>query len=523
VLRSNLDAIGAGVLARGRVPDGVALEHPLPMGSGTPLGQHLRIERLVRLVDGRQLYLANNVDPLWAHKKCWHCGNRYNPNLAQACSYCGTPLREQRFLATVRHDRGRVRAWESWLELRIEHPAFSTPVAAFYRDGLPVTVFPYYGERLLADQPAPLPAAALVPIAHRLAVALQAAHAAGARLAPFELANIVIMPDGTARFADLEADEVLDEPALSRHPERPILNDVRRLCGLMLGLADPADAALAAFLRAGVEGHHGPPRRFCQAIEHLHPDLAPEADEPRHAAFSDVGLVRGHNEDAWGWRRVEGGVVYALSDGMGGLEDGAAAARLAVDAAIDKVAAGLHGSPPSEAYVKQLVSEGVRAANSAVLGAAAAARRKMGCALVVLLVTDGGDAVVAHAGDSRAYLRRGPTLRRVTLDHSLVQAMVERGTITDLEARTHPKRNVVLNFIGQDQEIDVDVTHFRTAPGDRWLLCTDGVWGELADQEIRYYLDNVPEPRRCVQAIVRDVLAVGARDNLTLVVVDPAA
>lgn len=518
---SNLDAIGAGALARGHMPDGVELEHPVPLPTGTALGQHLRIERLVRVVEDRQLYLANNVDPLWAHKKCWHCGNRYNPNRAQACSYCGTPLQEQRFMASVRHDRNSAAGWEAWLRLRVDHPAISKPVAGFYRDGKPVTVFAYYGESLLADQPSPVPAASLVPIAHRLGVALGAVHAAGVLLAPFTSCNVIIMPDGTARFIDLHARAVLGTKDLAHHSERPILADVRRLCAMLLRLADPDDTAFTAFLRSGVDGHHGPPRRFCAAIEQFHPKLVPQAFEPVHAGFSDIGLVRRRNEDHWGWRHLDAdATLYVVADGMGGHEKGEVASRLAVETVLDKVEAGLRTGTTNEGFLRQLLIDAVQAANAAICEAAGDRLRGMGSTLVALLLLPGGVAFVAHAGDSRAYLRRGPTLRQVTLDHSLVQAMVERGTITTGQARTHPKANVVLNFLGHEPQVDVDVEQVRTLKGDRWLLCSDGVWGQLADQEIRFSLDNWPEPRRVVRQIAREVLALGAKDNLTLIVVD---
>ena len=155
--RSNLDAIGAGSLARAEPIRGVRLEHPWPYAPSTPLGQHLRIERLVRVVEGRHFYLANNVDPLWRHKKCWKCGNRYNPGTAQSCTYCNAPLLERRFLASVRHDPGAADAWKRWMKLRLRHPVLVDASAAFLREGRPVTIYPYNGERLLVDQPAPLP------------------------------------------------------------------------------------------------------------------------------------------------------------------------------------------------------------------------------------------------------------------------------------------------------------------------------------------------------------------------------
>lgn len=517
---TKLEAIGAGTLARGQIPEGVKLEHPLPLRKGTALGQHLRIERLVRVVEGRQLYLANNVDPLWAHKKCWHCGNRYNPNVAQACSYCGTPLREQRFLASVRHDTS-TGGWESWLKLRLEHAAIATAVAAFYRDGLPVTVFPYYGESLLIDQPGPLPGPVLVPILHRLSTALGVIHEAGVRLAPFTLANVVIMPDRSPRFTDLEALEVLGASALARHPDRPIFEDVRTLCSLLLRLADPGDLELVRFLRAGVEGHHGPPKRLCAGIEQFYPKLVSAVEEPTHAGLSDVGLARATNEDAWGWRRLDGNATaYVVADGLGGQTGGAVAAKVAVNRVLDSLQDSLETGTTSEDALKRAVTDAIASANELLVGFNAKKGTQMGCTLAILLLATGGHAYVAHAGDTRIYLRRGPTLRRVTEDHSLVQAMVERGTVKPAEARTHPKANVLLNFVGQEEFVDIDVEVVRTLRGDRWLICTDGLWAELSDQEIRWELDNWSEPRRCVQKLVQGALDVGGKDNVTVMVID---
>lgn len=517
---TKLEAIGAGPLARGQIPEGVRLEHPVPLTRGTALGQHLRIMRLVRVVEGRQLYLANNIDPLWAHKKCWNCGNRYNPNVAQACSYCGTPLREQRFLASVRNSPGKG-SWESWLKLRIEHPAISSAVAAFYRSGLPVTVFPYYGESLLIDQPGPLPGPVLVPILHRLAVALGTIHEAGVWLAPFSLEHVVIMPDRSPRFTDLEAREVLGASALARHPERPILADVRHLCELFLRLADPVDLDLVRFLRSGAEGHHGPPKRLCAAIEQFFPKLVSAVDEPNHAGLSDVGLARAVNEDAWGWRRLDGNATaYVVADGLGGHDRGGEASRTAVDKVLVSLEQSLKNGTTGEEALKKALTNAVIAANQALLQLNDRYGSKMGCTVAVLLLVAGGHAFVAHAGDTRVYLRRGPTLRRVTEDHSLVQAMVERGKVSPTEARLHPKANVLLNFLGQETDVDIDVEVIRTLRGDRWLICTDGLWGELADQEIRWELDNWSEPRRCVQKLVQSAIDVGGKDNVTVMVID---
>jgi PPM family protein phosphatase len=517
--RSNLDLVGVGPLATGGVRP--SEDHPVVLPPGTALGQHLRIERLVRVTEDRQLYLVNNVDPLWQHQKCWACGERFNPDLARCCTFCGAPLRERRFLATVRRQRGRRPAWESLLNLRLDHPALARPVAAFYRDQHAVTVYPYHGERLLLDQPSPLPPAVIVPIARGLAVALGALHDAGVRLERFGSDRIAIMPDGTARFHDLEARSILSPEDLAHHPDRPLLADVRHLCNLLMERADPEDGPLFAFLDEGRTGHHGPPRRFLAALERARGELVTATREPHHAGYTDLGLGRSRNEDTWGWRRVgEDTMLYVVADGMGGHDRGDVAARITVDLVLQLITRGLHDARRSEQGTEDLVREAVEQANAAVLDEGVALEGRMGATLVVLLLQPGGRAVLAWAGDARIYRMRQGRLERMTTDHSLVQAMVERGTLAPEDARSHPRANVVLTFVGQDAEIDVDVETHETTVGDRWLLCTDGVWGQVEEAQLAAHLSNWTEPRRCVQRLVREAYAAGGRDNATAVVVD---
>ena len=95
-----VEAIGAGTRALGD-PD-PSVPNPSPFGSDVPIGQHLRVERLVRITEERLLYLANNIGPKWSRRKCWACGNKYSPNTAQCCTYCRTPLQDLRFLISAR-------------------------------------------------------------------------------------------------------------------------------------------------------------------------------------------------------------------------------------------------------------------------------------------------------------------------------------------------------------------------------------------------------------------------------------
>jgi len=519
--RSNLDAIGAGALARSEPVRGVRLEHPVPYPSSTPLGQHLRIERLVRIVEGRHLYLANNVDPLWRHKKCWKCGNRYNPGKAQSCTYCNAPLLERRFLASVRHDGSRAEPWKDWMRLRLEHPTLIGPSAAFLREGRPVTIYPYHGERLLLDQPAPLPPGILVALLHRVATGLGALHDAGVHLAGLDASHVLIMPDGSARLSDLEVEGIVDPKELLRHPDRPVLRDVRDLCRMMLRYVDPDDVNIVKFLDDGVAGRHGPPRRLRRALEVHHDRLAEDVEDHDHAAFSDLGLTRRRNEDTWGWRRIDDrSIVYVVADGMGGHDRGEVASAMTVDKVLSTVTEGVRAGRTAADFLKGLLVKAVEQANAAVVAESKGQSRAMGATVVAMLVLDGKTGFLAHAGDARAYQLRGGKLRPLTTDHSMVQAMVERGKITPAEARTHPKANVILNYVGQDPEIDVDTSEVRLLRGDRILLCSDGLWGELDDDEITAHLNTWRRPRRAVQRMVQDAYQGGGKDNVTAVLVD---
>ena len=98
--------------------------------------------------------------------------------------------------------------------------------------------------------------------------------------------------------------------------------------------------------------------------------------------------------------------------------------------------------------------------------------------------------------------------------------MVERGTLKPEEARNHPKANVILNYVGQDPENDVDVQEVRLLKGDRIVLCSDGQWGELEDREMEAHLLSWKAPRRAVQRMVQDAYLGGGKDNITVVVLD---
>lgn len=518
--KSNLDTIGVGPFQfANQVPQEIMEQFGIYAPS-TPFGQHLRVERVVRFLPGRRLYLASNVDPLWRHRKCWNCGNKYNPNLAQSCSYCNVPLREQRFLASVREPVSDPRAWTRWMNLRLQHGSWISPSAAFLRDGRPVTIYPYNGECLLVDSPAPLQPGSLLLMMQRLAQGLQMLHDSGVWLGDFDASNVLVMPDGSARFSDLPVRGVLQPDALSKLPERPLLRDVRRLCEVISRFADPDDEPLMSFLKQGIDGKHGPPRNIVRVLQQRANDLAVDYEVMSHAGFTDLGLIRSRNEDSWGWRRINDDVMaYVVSDGMGGLDRGDVASRVTVQTMLDTMERGVLSGRNRSESLRNLMKTAVEAANTEVLRHSSD-EEQAGATVVGLLINEANQAYLVHVGDSRAYLFRDGALHALTKDHSMVQAMVERGKMTREEARVHPQSNVILSFVGQGQDIDIEVQEVGLKKGDRLLLCSDGLWGEMPDAEIAYHLSQPDSPGAIIQRLVKGAYMAGGKDNIAVIVVD---
>jgi hypothetical protein len=128
--------------------------------------------------------------------------------------------------------------------------------------------------------------------------------------------------------------------------------------------------------------------------------------------------------------------------------------------------------------------------------------------------------VVVNVGDSRTYVRRSGRLRRVTVDHSYVQELVSTGHITEMEARNHPRRNIVTRALGIEPSVKVDTWVLPLVRGDRYVLCSDGLVDEVDDDEINSVLATVADPQEAAEALVLLANHHGGRDNTTVVVVD---
>lgn len=227
-----------------------------------------------------------------------------------------------------------------------------------------------------------------------------------------------------------------------------------------------------------------------------------------YAGLTDVGRVRAHNEDAV----LLEPPLFAVADGLGGHEAGEVASGIAVQALVE--------AAPAHADAKAL-GRAVRAANREVIKAAREGRGRegMGTTLTTAVV-EGGRIVVAHVGDSRAYLLHGDTLERVTRDHSMVADMIEQGTLTEEASRTHPHRSVITRALGTDPNMYADTYEVDAQPGDRLLLCSDGLTGMLTDDRIAEVLGAYGDPELAARMLVDAANEAGGHDNISVVVVD---
>lgn len=232
---------------------------------------------------------------------------------------------------------------------------------------------------------------------------------------------------------------------------------------------------------------------------------------------TDVGRVRRTNEDA----AYVGRRVWAVADGMGGHAAGEVASALAVQAMRELDAA-------DGVLSRERVIEAVEHANDLLLARAHEQRmaRGMGTTLTgVALVEEAGDEwlCVFNVGDSRVYRLSDRGLGQVTTDHSEVAELVAEGLITPAQARIHPLRNIVTRFIGGLWAPKVDTWLVRPRVGDRLLVCSDGLNGELTDACIEQVLEAHPDAQAAADALVKDALDSGGNDNVTVVVLDVGA
>jgi serine/threonine protein phosphatase PrpC len=237
----------------------------------------------------------------------------------------------------------------------------------------------------------------------------------------------------------------------------------------------------------------------------------------RAAMCSDPGRVRKQNQDACLLVTERG--LFAVADGIGGRPAGDVAARIALERLPGAVDRARRRSRPGR--LGSALAHAISELSTLVRSEAAADPRLdgMGTTLVFALVS-GNTAHLAHVGDSRAYLLRAAHLRRLTEDHSLAGEMARDGLLDAESASAHPLGHALTRAIGMPGSIRPEVREVDLAPGDRLLLCSDGLTKMVAEQEIGALLEARPEPSEACRALVDAANDAGGYDNISAVVVD---
>ncbi len=463
----------------------MASSRPEFLPNGTCLKERYTIEGLVRIVEGRFFYLAKADDA-------------------------------RLYLLSARWKLERFDAYMTFSSMNLQHPGIITPTDVFIHNDQLFSVIPYSSEGLLIDEVAPLSNERVLHLAQRLAGILAFLHSSGVHLHHLTNANIFVNPDGTVRLFDPEISHIDEDP--KKPSERS--SELRSLGELLRRFCNVDAEALADFLETVESGTYPTPAAFGRAVEQRFDAVAGIQYQPILAATTDVGLVRDLNEDNWGWSKLsKNAALYVVADGMGGHDGGEIASELAVRTICQVARERESLRKSSNEALENLLDESFQEANNTVKTNAEVKGTDMGTTLVCLLLLDEHKGFVANVGDSRAYLFRSDELSQISEDHSLVGKMVERGKLTKEEARIHPHSNILLRTVGTERNIDIDVFPVDLQSGDRVLLCSDGLWGEIPDEKIGDILLNNPDPRTAVRELVHAAHLGGGKDNVTVMVI----
>jgi len=233
----------------------------------------------------------------------------------------------------------------------------------------------------------------------------------------------------------------------------------------------------------------------------------------RSAARTEAGKVRARNEDAVLDRPQQG--LWVVADGMGGHQNGALASRLVVDSLAELPEAGDLSQRLTQ--LRRCLHELNRRLGQTLTVTAARPDPVIGSTVVALLAS-GARVVCVWAGDSRCYLWRAGRLYQLSRDHSLVQELIDAQQLTPEQAAGHPGAHALTRAVGAGERLELDILELEVLPGDTFLLCSDGLYQELAPQTLGAAL-SLPSAALALQRLFEQALQGPARDNLSAVVI----
>ncbi len=233
----------------------------------------------------------------------------------------------------------------------------------------------------------------------------------------------------------------------------------------------------------------------------------------KSAAVSHVGKIRSNNQDSG----YAGRYLFVVADGMGGHAGGDVASAIVVKRLTES---DREYTSPNDAEFA--LHSAILAANALLAETVFEHNELTGMGTTVSGIMRVGNSIaIAHIGDSRIYLLRDGELKQITADHTFVQRLVDSGRITQEEAAVHPRRSVLMRVLGDvDASPEIDTTVLSTRPGDRWLICSDGLSSYVSEDKMLAVLESTPEPKDAADKLVKESLDQGAPDNVTIVLVD---
>ncbi len=233
------------------------------------------------------------------------------------------------------------------------------------------------------------------------------------------------------------------------------------------------------------------------------------------SGLTDIGLQRTNNEDSF-LSHSEAG-YFLVADGMGGAAAGEIASRIFTETAERIISLSKNRT---EEKAVELIKSIFLEANAKIRAHIrdTSDHEGMGCTADLLIFHTNGFSV-GHIGDSRTYRLRNGRLTRLTKDHSLLQDQIDQGLISSEEARTHRLRNVISKAVGVNEKLEIDIVRGHSFGGDLFLLCSDGLSDMVSDEDIEKILLNSDSLNSRTQRLLKQAIAGGGRDNITMVLV----
>jgi protein phosphatase len=235
-----------------------------------------------------------------------------------------------------------------------------------------------------------------------------------------------------------------------------------------------------------------------------------------------LGNYRENNEDAIEVKQFPDMSVCIVADGMGGQAYGEIASKRAIEVVPRELRKNLQPAADPET-TKAVVKQAVVQANEEIvtMGALDREMKNMGTTIVMALWRRGNELYISNLGDSRAYMIRDGKMEQLSVDHSLAQALVENKTITPEEAKEHRFRNVLWKYLGSKEVGEgPEVKVIPVQPGDKFVLCSDGLSGPVGDAQILQYVAEHPDVQQCADGLGQLALDQGSRDNVSCIVIE---